>query len=296
MRLAGKFRRRPVFTILLPTHNRADVLRCSLQSILAQNFQSYEVLIIADGCTDNSADIVAGFNDKRLKWFDFPKGPGFGYGNRNKALKHAKGDLIALATHDDLYLPDHLSRMAQVFLNSDIKWAYSRPCWIDDNGLCIPFFGNLHSEKELKRFYVRNFIPSSCIVYRRALHEAVGPWPEELDNAGDWVLWKRMLTSFNNEARHIGVERQITQLHFRADWRDEANWGPHPLKKLAQFAEQNENYPHTLRFNLSTDAGLPQEQMVKLLLDKPDDTSHRIRYGADLLQDTLLWEQLIAQH
>src|SRR5438094_3337882 len=113
------------FSILTPTHNRADVLAFAIRSVMAQTETDWELFIVGDGCTDNTAAVVAEFNDPRIRWLDLPKGPGFGYRNRNLAFRQMRGHYVALLGHDDIWLPDHLTLLSHGLEQSGAEWAYS---------------------------------------------------------------------------------------------------------------------------------------------------------------------------
>lgn len=81
----------PLFSVLLPTHARADVVGMAVQTVLAQTEANFELLVVGDGAEPGTAQEVQASGDHRIKWFDLPKAPGFGYINRNIVLQQARG-------------------------------------------------------------------------------------------------------------------------------------------------------------------------------------------------------------
>lgn len=277
----------PRFSVLIPTHDRAEVLGPAIASVLSQTLQDFEVLVVGDGCADASAEVVAGFGDSRIRWFDFPKAPGFGYANRNLALQQATGDLIAFLGHDNLYFPDHLARLSVPFQNQRVMMAYSRPLWIRDDGVILPFFVNLNTAQARQSFMKqRNILPATTVVYRRSLHDEVGCWPEDVPDAGDWALWKRILTAY---PKGLGFCRVPTCLHFRANWRAVQKWGPPAVSYLSYLKDEGTFWESGLDLKLNQGGDLPQTQVAAMLAQGGSDLVARIRTGVENLADILAW-------
>lgn len=208
----------PQISILLPTYNRADVLPFAIRSVLAQTVQDFELLIVGDGCTDNTADVVKSFSDSRIQWFDLPKAPNFGYANRNLALKSARGSYIAFMAHDDLWLSDHLEILLNAFEDETVDIAYSRPLWVIPRGMIVPGTFNLNFYPMLEKFLnkERNEIPATCFVHRRECFLKYGYWDESLPIAGDLDFWVRIIKGGGKN--NFAYIETPTCLHFKANW------------------------------------------------------------------------------
>ena len=232
----------PHVSILLPTHNRADVLGYAIQSALWQTETDFELLIVGDGCTDNTRDVVAAFPDPRIRWFDLPKAPLSGYANRNIALRQARGRYVAYGQHDDIMFPDHVERLIATIEASGDDWAYSRPLWVARDGVIFPFAINLGLRDELDHFLtVENHVPSTCVMHTRSALERVGFWPEDVPRAADWHCWRQIIrTSASGAAGHCRVP---TALHFRAIWKEHDT----PLQRRLRAIAESPWWPAMLR-------------------------------------------------
>lgn len=276
----------PRFSVLLPTHQRADVIGHAIASVLAQSTPDFELLVVGDGCTDGTAEVVASFADPRIRWFDLPKAPAFGYANRNIALREARGDLVAFMAHDDLYLPDHLEQMARPFDDPRVDWAYSRPVWVSPDGVVIPFAVDLRKPDQMHAFMTRgNTIPASCVVHRRSCGTRVGEWPEDVPSAGDWEYWKRIIRATGSHG--IAYVEAATALHFRAAWRTDGVWGPPPLDSWLAVAA-GPSWPASLRVPVPP-GGSEQSVFLERSQADPAGWPARLRQGVAEAIDLLAW-------
>ncbi len=209
----------PAVTVLIPTHNRADVLPFAIRSVLAQTLADFELFVVGDGCTDGTAGVVAAFDDPRIRWFDLPKAPYFGYANRNKALREGRGELVAYLGHDDLWLPDHLEVLSAALEREHVEFAHSRQVLISSDGTVRQHLVALDDPTMLERLMRgREGVGPSCVVHRRECLERYGYWREDLPRSADWELWTRILRGSGGRLAYC---HEPTSLHFVAEWRSE---------------------------------------------------------------------------
>lgn len=97
----------------------------AIRSVLWQTLQDFELLVIGDGCTDDTAEVVASFNDPRIRWFNLPYNTGNQSLPNNKGLELAHGRYIAYIGHDDLWFPDHLEAMVRTIESTQADLVYT---------------------------------------------------------------------------------------------------------------------------------------------------------------------------
>ena len=92
----------PSVTVIIPTYNWSNVLPYSIASVLRQTLSDFELLVIGDGCTDDSEAVVRRVDDPRVKWINLPKNTGHQSEPNNEGLRQARGQCIAYLGHDTI--------------------------------------------------------------------------------------------------------------------------------------------------------------------------------------------------
>ena len=98
----------PIVSVILPTYNRAFTIRSSIESVLAQTYADFELIVVDDGSTDGTGDILKTIKDQRLKIIHSPENRGAAAA-RNLGIKASQADLIAFQDSDDLWAPHKLA-------------------------------------------------------------------------------------------------------------------------------------------------------------------------------------------
>lgn len=106
-----------MINVLMPFYNSEKYLKRSLESILAQNFRDFQIILLDDGSNDNSVNIIKSYNDNRIKLFENKKNMGRGY-SRNILLELSNTELSCWCDSDDYMLPQKLEKQYDYFLNN----------------------------------------------------------------------------------------------------------------------------------------------------------------------------------
>ncbi|MBD2430239.1 MULTISPECIES: glycosyltransferase [Fischerella] len=188
----------PVISVIIPTYNSEKTIRHTIESVLQQNFSDFELIIINDGSTDSTLEVISHFQDSRIKVFSFDNAGG--NVSRNRGLKQAIGEFVSFLDADDLWTPDKLeSQLNALKANPQVAVAYSWTDYIDEqgkfllSGTHITANGNVYEQ-----LLVSNFLEngSNPLIRREALVE-LGGFDESLTAAQDWDMWLRLAQNFN---------------------------------------------------------------------------------------------------
>ncbi len=187
----------PPISIILPVYNGEKTIEATIESVLAQTYADFEVIIINDGSQDTTLEIVSCFTDRRLRVFSYPNA-GVTV-SRNRGLAQVRGDYVAFIDADDLWTPDKLeSQLALLQANPQAAVAYSWSNFINEAGQFLhpgchtPITGNVYATLLAVNFLENG---SNPLIRRQALLE-VGEFDESLPVAEDWDMWLRLAARY----------------------------------------------------------------------------------------------------
>ena len=122
-----------IISVIIPAYNAEKTIRQTIDSVLNQTFQNFEIIVINDGSTDLTLDIVSGINDPRIKILSYPNSGAAV--SRNRGFDVTKGEYIALLDADDLWTSDKLeSQYNALKSHPQATVAYSWTDYIDQSG------------------------------------------------------------------------------------------------------------------------------------------------------------------
>lgn len=179
-------------TVVIPTYNWSTVLRCAIKSVLDQTFVDFELLVVGDGCTDDTAEVVnrASEVDGRVRWIGLADNAGTQAVPNNAGLAAATGAVVAYLGHDDLWLPRHLATVVDALAaNPDSVVVHTRSC------LVVPGQAPAMHPPADYQFCAGDWLAPTATAHRREPALAIGGWrrPDESgtrDPEAD--LWARL--------------------------------------------------------------------------------------------------------
>jgi hypothetical protein len=204
----------PLVSVVIATYNYSSVLRCAIQSVLGQTFRDFELLVIGDGCTDDSEAVTASFGDARIRWRNLERNSGHQAAPNNAGLEIARGRYIAYLGHDDLWLPHHLGGLVQRIEETGADVVYSLAIMIGPPGSAARV---LTGATKSGAYEAGALIPPSAILHRADMVQDTGGWRDyrELHTPSDiafvsaaWAAGKR-----------FAAVREVTVLKFPGPWR-----------------------------------------------------------------------------
>lgn len=207
-------------SVAIAAYNAAEYLREAIESVLAQTLSPYEIVVVDDGSTDDTAQVCRSFGE-RVRYFYRENDGTAGIGARWQSINESRGDWIALLDHDDRWLPAKLERQCEAvktFPETGVVFTKFRN--IDDHGNPLDPTTAPAATGEMRQYNSHDalhhllrsnpYCPSSALVLRRALVE---DGPPSNTSCGDWSDWFRI----TRKHAMVVVDEYLTEYRVTAE-------------------------------------------------------------------------------
>jgi glycosyltransferase involved in cell wall biosynthesis len=197
----------PRVSVFMPSYNHADYVTAAIGSVLEQSFQDFEIVVTDDGSADGTPDIIAGFDESRVKLKRFPVNRGAVVAT-NDAIRRCSGAYLALLNSDDVFLPHKLERqVAFLDANPEVGAVFGYPDIIDMDGKPIVSggkfkragfqVGNQGQAEWLRDFFLHgNCLCHPTMMIRRECYDKVGLYDARFANVPDFHMWMRLVAAY----------------------------------------------------------------------------------------------------
>ncbi len=252
----------PTVSVIIATYNCAQYLPQALQSVFAQTYRDFGVIVVNDGSTDNTDEVIRQFMESHgVRYYRIPHS---GVAKaKNAAIAKANGEYIAFLDADDFWEPTKLEKQLQVFRNNpSAGLVCTDVSWVEDWGDIIPSEPRmLFRGQVLPHLYGNNFVSYSSCMVQRALLNQCGAFDESLGLNEDYDLWLRLslVTEFDYVPEKLAAYR-VRDGQVSSDREARALWGriiedrfrgEHPAqvtRQMVKFSEWVETYVKFRRF------------------------------------------------
>jgi len=181
-------------SVIIPTWNRASILKKAMDSVLNQTIPVTELFICDDGSTDNTRDVVLSYKDDRIKYIDCGRN-GHPSIPRNFGITQSTGEWLALLDSDDVWHPEKLKKQLTLLKGTGGKACCTNANRISPQGINQGLLIDYKKPKmTLDDLLTTNFVVCSSMLFHRTLLEKIGGFPEQPNMKGveDYALWLRI--------------------------------------------------------------------------------------------------------
>ncbi len=173
-------------SIIMPSYNTGNYIAETIRSVQAQTYENWELIIVDDCSTDDTDQVVSGFDDSRIRYFKNEVNSGAAV-SRNRALREAKGRWIAFLDSDDLWLPEKLERQLAFMKEKGYAFTYTDYEIITPDGEHVPYVFTGPNKVTRRKLFEYCYFSTITVIYDR---EVVGLVQiADLKKHNDYAMW-----------------------------------------------------------------------------------------------------------
>lgn len=256
------------FSVIIPLYNKENFIDNTIQSVLDQTFQDFEIILINDGSTDKSEEKALRYTDKRIQYYS-KNNEGVSMA-RNLGITLANANFITFLDADDYWYPDFLKVMFETINSFPAQKVFAGAIEIETSRKTIPAQYSIQktSNYELVNYFSASFketvICTSCAVFHKSVFEEIGVFDPKIKSGQDTDLWIRIglvypvLFSWQIMARYVYDDNSLSKnnnfLNAKMDF-----------SKFTKLEKTNPNLKHFLdlnRFSLAIKSKLSANKVL----------------------------------
>lgn len=182
-------------SIIMPSYNTAKYITESINSVIRQTYENWELIIVDDCSNDNTEEIVNSFlRDERIKYFKNERNSGAAI-SRNKALREAKGRWIAFLDSDDLWGPEKLEKQINFMEKNNYFFSYSYYQEIDEQGKNLGI--EIQGPKKITKFGMYNYCWPGCLTVMYDTKKIGLIQIKDIRKNNDYAMWLKIIKKVN---------------------------------------------------------------------------------------------------
>jgi glycosyltransferase involved in cell wall biosynthesis len=189
----------PTISVIIPTYNGMNCISDTLDSVLCQTYKDYEIIIVDDGSTDNTKDVIEKYVEAYPAKVRYILQQNAGQGSaRNRGIKESGGEYVAFLDHDDLWLPEKLEKQIELIdsLKDNNVVVFGDQYEFDENGVtsksAFKEISKPHNGFVFEKLFYQNFITSQTVLAKRGFFNKVGFFQEGITYVEDFDMWLRL--------------------------------------------------------------------------------------------------------
>jgi GT2 family glycosyltransferase len=210
-------------SVIIPTYNREDFITRAIDSVLAQTYRDYEIIVVDDGSTDNTKDKVSKYGDRVRYMYQKNLGPS---ASRNLGIQNAKGKYIAFCDSDDRFLPEKLEKqMDYIQKHPNCLFLYTWYNQVNHKGnidqIRQPAHCNNREHLQYCLFTRKFTIRTSTVIVHKSCFDQAGLFNERFLYSQDWDMWLRLAAFYRGDC----IKEPLSEY-----WLHEGNRSSHGIR------------------------------------------------------------------
>lgn len=179
-----------LISVIMAAYNAEKTIKKAIESVLTQTYHNFELLVINDCSTDDTAKVIQGINDKRIRIIHNEQNSGVSY-TRKHGLEEARGEWIAILDSDDIWAPNKLEKQMKLQREKNAELIFTGSAFIDSDGNSIDWILHVPEKIAYRQLLKQNLVSNSSVLVRKKIYAENYTIGDQMHE--DFAIWLKIL-------------------------------------------------------------------------------------------------------